>query len=125
MIRFNNSGGYVFVPPFYLNHVKRFFPILLVSVVFIGCSSENGQLHQNVPDIENVTIITQEASPSHRIRFTKEITFSLPDSFTDSWYYSVGGLGWFAGLAVSSDGKVFIGDYTNLQVRAFDNDGSF
>jgi len=105
--------------------VKRIFPILLASIVFIGCSSENGQLHQNVPDIENVTIITQEASPSKGIRFTKEITYSLPDSLTDSWYYSVGGLGWFAGLAVSSDGNVFIGDYTNLQVHAFDADGSF
>ena len=97
----------------------------MVSIVFIGCSSENEQLHQNVPDIENVTIITQEASPSKGIRFTKEITYSLPDSLTDSWYYSVGGLGWFAGLAVSSDGNVFIGDYTNLQVRAFDADGLF
>jgi len=93
-------------------------------LIAIGCGTNENEviIPDHIQKLNNLTVI-EYSSGSKSITLTKETTFGDDLDNSMNWFDSFGGIGWFAGLEVDELGRVYIGDYTDLEIHAFEPDG--
>lgn len=88
---------------------------LILLFLFVGCVSNN--LEDVPPDIENLTVYTDEQKPA------AEIEFILETSFGDTEEVFFGRM--VENFAVDHSGRVFIADQDENTIHIFNSDGSY
>lgn len=106
-----------------MRNYLRFIPAgLLLWFMVIGCNDEMPEVPEHILELKNLTVIKDDASK--KVTLTREITFGGDVDSSMNWFDSLDGLGWLAGLEVDDRGRVYIGDYSGLEIHAFQPDGT-
>lgn len=95
--------------------MKSSMRFLILLLLFVGCVSNN--LEDVPPDIENLTVYTDEQKPA------AEIEFILETSFGDTEEVFFGRM--VENFAVDHSGRVFIADQDENTIHIFNSDGSY
>jgi hypothetical protein len=92
----------------------------------VACSGGNSaDLPEHIRILENLTVYSADSEPVGEIILERGVAFGEGEEVAMNWVHSESGIGWFAGLGVAASGRIFIGDYTGLNIHVFDPDGSY
>jgi hypothetical protein len=91
--------------------------LIAILLLLIGCSSgAEVEIPDDIKQLENLTVISPEAEPSHAIDFEQEAVFGGTEDVI---------LGQIASVAVDNQGRVFIADRDQNIIHSYRPDGRY
>lgn len=108
------------------NFIKRLIAVYAILLFIYSCSfQKQSDISEEINELKNLIIYPKDSNPSSSIKFNREVIFGDKDELSNNWFDNIDGLGWFAGIEVDDQGRVFIGEYSVLTVYVFDSEGSY
>ena len=110
----------------------RLLLFILFCLFVTNCTVQNeGNIPDDLKDLQNLVVIQKSDPQSGSIKFTRDLSIGGLDS-PGTWYYddhssgwAFSGSDWFAGLEIDVDGNMLIGDSIEKVIHVFDSAGNY
>lgn len=91
--------------------------VSLLLMLFAACStSPEVEIPEEVAELENLTVIPSDSEPSQTIGFTRDMVYGDTDDVL---------VGRIAGVAVDSEGRVFVADGDQNHIHVYESDADY